>query len=162
MDTQYCVKILSHPSFFCILLQRSQIFLEFLKYSWAIGLQAFWASSKVFYFIFGHWLFFHPFSVRSVYLTIFRGMRFLLFFHFLSYLKITYESFKHKKSTWLKGWKSVVSTHNRQVCKKTNKPILYLIYFISLGMKNVFISQRFISRKLDMVPPSPWLFGLEL
>lgn len=39
--------------------------------------------------------------------------------------------------------------------KKTNKPILYLIYFISLGMKNVFISQRFISRKLDMVPPSP-------
>lgn len=33
VDTQYCVKILSHPLFLCILLQRSQIFLEFLKYS---------------------------------------------------------------------------------------------------------------------------------
>lgn len=39
--------------------------------------------------------------------------------------------------------------------KKQTNPfyILYILYL--LGMKNVFISQRFISRKLDMVPPSP-------
>lgn len=82
----YCAKILRNPSFLYIFFPRSRTFLSFLKCSWAIVIQVFWRSFKVFL-----WAAFSLSHFHS------RPCTWPISEDFFSHLTMIYELFKHKK-----------------------------------------------------------------